>query len=370
MTARDKVTAIGGTAITYDAIGNPLSYDGWTFTWKAGRMLDSLVKTGTNAQFSYDHNGLRIKKVVNGVTTHYTLSGRNIVHMTQGSSDLHFFYDAQGRPAMVRFGGTDYFYVYDLQGDVVAMVDTDGTQVVEYMYDAWGAPISKTGSLASTLGSLNPFRYRGYVYDEETGLYYLRTRYYNPLWKRFISSDIWTGKIGSLVTHNLFAYTLGNPVKYYDPTGAGAITASPAKVAEAQELLSKVGYQLPDGEINYIEIGPEKYDEYGYSFINITIIANMEEEDDIRSSEFYDYYIIKKHMGLSELLNQYIVSNSAYSNINDAASSVDPSGLSVLFVGGGIVNKIMNGILGAWSNLTFAASVFTEICAQYVGLDE
>ena len=290
--------------------------------------------------------------------------------MTQGSSDLHFFYDAQGRPAMVRFGGTDYFYVYDLQGDVVAMVDTDGTQVVEYMYDAWGAPISKTGSLASTLGSLNPFRYRGYVYDEETGLYYLRTRYYNPLWKRFISSDIWTGKIGSLVTHNLFAYTLGNPVKYYDPTGAGAITASPAKVAEAQELLSKVGYQLPDGEINYIEIGPEKYDEYSYSFINITIIANMEEEDDIRSSEFYDYYIIKKHMGLSELLNQYIVSNSAYSNINDAASSVDPSGLSVLFVGGGIVNKIMNGILGAWSNLTFAASVFTEICAQYVGLDE
>ncbi|HIU14971.1 MAG TPA: DNRLRE domain-containing protein, partial [Candidatus Ventricola intestinavium] len=223
---KDKVTAIGGKAITYDAIGNPLSYDGWTFTWKAGRMLDSLVKTGTNAQFSYDHNGLRIKKVVNGVTTHYTLSGRNIVHMTQGSSDLHFFYDAQGRPAMVRFGGTDYFYVYDLQGDVVAMVDTDGTQVVEYMYDAWGAPISKTGSLASTLGSLNPFRYRGYVYDEETGLYYLRTRYYNPLWKRFISSDIWTGKIGSLVTHNLFAYTLGNPVKYYDPTGAGAITAS------------------------------------------------------------------------------------------------------------------------------------------------
>ena len=217
MTARDKVTAIGGKAIPYDAIGNPLSYDGWTFTWKAGRMLDSLVKTGTNAQFSYDHNGLRMKKVVNGVTTHYTLSGRNIVHMTQGSSDLHFFYDAQGRPAMVRFGGTDYFYVYDLQGDVVAMVDTDGTQVVEYMYDAWGAPISKTGSLASTLGSLNPFRYRGYVYDEETGLYYLRTRYYNPLWKRFLNAD--QCMTGGILSTNLFAYCKNIPAMGKDSNG-------------------------------------------------------------------------------------------------------------------------------------------------------
>lgn len=148
---KDKVTAIGGKAITYDTIGNPLTYDGWTFTWKAGRMLASMVKTGTNAQFTYDHNGLRIKKVVNGVTTNYTLNGNNIVHMTQGSNDLHFYYDAQGKPAMVRFNGTDYFYIYNLQNDAVAIVDTNGTQVVEYGYDAWGNPISKTGTLAATL---------------------------------------------------------------------------------------------------------------------------------------------------------------------------------------------------------------------------
>lgn len=139
--------------------------------------------------------------------------------MTQGSSDLHFFYDAQGRPAMVRFGGTDYFYVYDLQGDVVAMVDTDGTQVVEYMYDAWGAPISKTGSLASTLGSLNPFRYRGYVYDEETGLYYLRTRYYNPLWKRFINADTLIGYGTNVLGHNLFVYCDNLPIIRVDGNG-------------------------------------------------------------------------------------------------------------------------------------------------------
>ena len=70
---KDKLTAYNGKAITYDAIGNPLTYDGWTYTWKAGRMLHSLVKSGTNAQFAYDHNGQRVKKTVNGVVTEYTL---------------------------------------------------------------------------------------------------------------------------------------------------------------------------------------------------------------------------------------------------------------------------------------------------------
>ncbi len=214
---RDKVTAIGGKAITYDAIGNLLTYDGWTFTWKAGRMLASMVKTGTNAQFTYDHNGLRIKKVVNGVTTNYTLNGKNIVHMTQGSHDLHFFYDAQGKPGMVTYNDVDYFYVYNLQGDVVALIDANGTQVVEYGYDAWGYPISKTGSLAATIGTLNPFRYRGYVYDEETGLYYLQNRYYSPNWKRFINVD------QSLNEKNLFVYCLGSPIIRRDIDGNESI---------------------------------------------------------------------------------------------------------------------------------------------------
>lgn len=209
---KDKVTAIGGKAITYDAIGNPLTYDGWTFTWKAGRMLASMVKTGTNAQFTYDHNGLRIKKVVNGVTTNYTLNGKNIVHMTQGSNDLHFYYDAQGKPAMVRFNGTDYFYIYNLQNDAVAIVDTNGTQVVEYGYDAWGNPISKTGTLAATLGTLNPFRYRGYVYDEETGLYYLQSRYYSPNWKRFVNADV-------IMEGNAYSYCNDNPCNLMDDEG-------------------------------------------------------------------------------------------------------------------------------------------------------
>ena len=110
-------------------------------------------------------------------TTEYTLHGKNIVHMTQGASTLHFYYDAQSRPAVATYNGTDYAYLYSLQGDVIALVDGSGAKVVEYSYDAWGKPTGKTGTLSSTVGTVQPFRYRGYVYDKDTGLYYLRSRY-------------------------------------------------------------------------------------------------------------------------------------------------------------------------------------------------
>ena len=78
---------------------------------------------------------------------------------------------------------------------MIALIDSNGEKVVEYKYDAWGRILSKTGTMASTLGTLNPFRYRGYVYDEETGLYYLRSRYYNPEWARFLNADTRAGNI-------------------------------------------------------------------------------------------------------------------------------------------------------------------------------
>ena len=90
---------------------------------------------------------------------------------------------------MVEYNGVMYTYVHNLQGDIVGILDSTGAVVVEYSYDAWGRPTGVTGSMAGTLGALNPFRYRGYVYDEETGLYYLRSRYYNPVWQRFVNAD-------------------------------------------------------------------------------------------------------------------------------------------------------------------------------------
>ena len=106
-----------------------------------------------------------------------------------------------------------------LQGDVIALIDSNGKKVVEYKYDAWGRRLSKTGTMASTLGTLNPFRYRGYVYDEETGLYYLRSRYYNPEWGRFINADANLNSGYTLLSTNQFCYCLNTPIMGVDTDG-------------------------------------------------------------------------------------------------------------------------------------------------------
>ena len=183
-------------------------------------MLHSVNRPGTNVQFTYDHSGLRVQKRVNGVDTRYTLNGKHITHVQIGAdTHLHIFYDAHGRPSMVRWNGTDYAYLHNLQGDVVGLMDMQGARVVEYLYDAWGRPLGTTGPLAQTLGKANPFRYRGYVWDEETGLYYLRSRYYDPAWGRFLNADVVLGSSGSVLDHDVYAYCANDPVNRTDDLG-------------------------------------------------------------------------------------------------------------------------------------------------------
>ena len=209
---RDKLTAVNGNDIAYDAIGNPLNDGTWTYTWQNGRQLQKMQKSGVTAEFVYNADGLRVQKTVNGVVTKYTLHGKNVVHMTSGTDELHFFYDAQNRPAVVVYNGTAYAYVKSLQGDIVALLNGAGNVVVSYVYDAWGAPIGKSGSMAETLGSVQPFRYRGYVFDEETGLYYLRSRYYNSELGRFLNAD-------TIYYCNLFCYCKNSPTRRFDANG-------------------------------------------------------------------------------------------------------------------------------------------------------
>ena len=220
---RDKLTAVNGSTIRYDAIGNPLSDGTWTYTWQNGRQLQKMQKSGVTAEFVYNADGLRVQKTVNGVATKYTLHGKNVVHMTSGTDELHFFYDAQNRPAVVVYNGTAYAYVKSLQGDIVAILDENGNTVVSYGYDAWGAPLWCTGELAETLGKVQPFRYRGYALDEETELYYNQSRFYNPSIARFVTADttgVLTASLKSLTEKNLFAYCDNNSVMRKDIDGA------------------------------------------------------------------------------------------------------------------------------------------------------
>ncbi len=172
-------------------------------------------------EFKYNSASLRVQKKVtaNGKseTTDYTLHGKLVTHMTVGNDKLHFFYDNSSRPAKVDFNGTTYTYLHNLQGDIVGILDNGGNLVVEYKYDAWGRSISITGLLAATLGKHNPFRYRGYVYDEESGLYYLENRYCNTEWHRFINVDNILGQLDCF--KNAFAYCDNRCIVRCDPSG-------------------------------------------------------------------------------------------------------------------------------------------------------
>ncbi len=257
----DRLLSYGNEAIVYDAVGNPIVYKGKTASWQYGKQLTAY----DGNTFVYDARGRRIGK--NGMTYRYDHDG-NLLTQSNG---LSFLYDHTGLLALT-YRGETYLYRKDVQGNIIAMLDTNGNIVVKYVYDAWGnesktvdncfwrsetaqnvqSTFGKQGAEgaicdcdtrrlcdgggkclvdASTtnvaLADLNPFRYRSYYYDTETGLYFLKTRYYDPETGRFLSPDsveyLDPNTIGGL---NLYAYCNNNPVMNVDPDGHLVITTS------------------------------------------------------------------------------------------------------------------------------------------------
>ena len=215
---KDLLTAFDGNSISYDAIGNPTSYFNgtrWNFTWVNGRSL-ATASDGTNSlSFAYDAGGLRTSKTVNGVSYRYYYASGRLMRMTWGTNTIDFFYDANGTPYAMKYNGTAYYYITNLQGDVMRIVDGSQNTVTSYDYDPYGKVISATGTLAN----INPLRYRGYVYDQETGFYYLQSRYYDPTIGRFINADSYATTGQGIIGHNMFAYCKNNPVINIDLFG-------------------------------------------------------------------------------------------------------------------------------------------------------
>lgn len=221
---KDKLTEFDGNSITYDKNGNPLTYrDDMTFEWENGRILKNINTSDKAIQMNYDSNGMRTQKSVDGVKTNYYYdSSNNLFALTQGSDTLFFYYDNSGEVMSVSCNGTMYYYIKDLQDDITEIVDKDGKAVAEYAYDAWGNMLTENnGTLA--VGKLNPFRYRSYVYDEETGLYYLQSRYYDTLTGRFLNADVYCDtESGTPLSTNMFAYCENNAINKSDDEGKDA----------------------------------------------------------------------------------------------------------------------------------------------------
>jgi RHS repeat-associated protein len=205
---------------TYDTIGNPLTYrDGLSFAWANGRELATLTNNGISGTYTYNDSGIRTSKTYNGVTTDYTLNGSRIVHQDNGTTVLDFFYDENGNLYGFKEAGAMYYYVRNGQNDIIGILNSTGSQVVSYTYDSWGNPLTPTGSLASTIGADNPFRYRGYYFDSDTGLYYLNSRYYDSTVGRFINADGLVSASSTLLGSNMYGYCENNPLTHIDDSG-------------------------------------------------------------------------------------------------------------------------------------------------------
>lgn len=237
---KDKLATYDGKEFTYDNIGNPLTFDGASFTW-SGRELTTYSKDGKEITFQYDENGLRHRKTIkeNGVITEqydYVWSDGSLIAQTYtsytdevaASDTARFIYDSWGTlQGFILNDSETYLYAKNLQGDIIAIVDELGEVIVEYSYDAWGQVTFHETSLqnmtkASTLGFVSPFTYRGYCYDYDIELYYLQSRYYSAEIGRFINTDdtqIAIATQSEILGANLFAYCNNNPVVNVDHTG-------------------------------------------------------------------------------------------------------------------------------------------------------
>ena len=228
---KDQLLSWNGKSYAYDAGGNPTVLRGMALTWGEGRRLKRIAATAGEVTFAYDSDGKRVKKTSGNTETKYyyngsTLSG--LVRTTTGNTGttkttVQFVYDAEGKPFLLRLNGkTDYFYLYNGLGDVVGLVDSSNKVVVRYQYNSWGKVTLSEDTSGVSLATLNPFCYRKYVYDPETGLYCLGSRYYDPEVGRFVNADdtdVIFAKPQELYHKNLYVYCYNNPVVRRDIQG-------------------------------------------------------------------------------------------------------------------------------------------------------
>ena len=178
--------------------------------------------------YTYTPDGIRSSKTVNGTKTEYLLNGTQILAQKTGSDVMWFFYDSTGTRIGVQQGNVTAYYMYNLQGDVVGLADAaTGKIIAKYLYDAWGKCVSVENADGYTIGTANPFRYCGYYYDNDTGLYYLQSRYYDPEVGRFINADVFASTdTKDLLGTNMFAYCENNPINNHDSNGDFCIASA------------------------------------------------------------------------------------------------------------------------------------------------
>lgn len=276
-TWKDKLTSYKkttGTTVTlekdleYDNIGNPTSWvDGKIMSWTNGRRLTYITDPDIgNTTYKYNSDGLRTAKLHSRDTEYYILDGSYVGEKTTIDGTeyvISYIYDENGSPAGITVNGSTYYFVKNVQGDVIGIVNYLGNVMAKYTYDAWGKPISVynvSGLITSEthIAHLNPFRYRGYMYDQETGFYYLNTRYYDPVVGRFLNADdpsLVTATPNALTDKNLYAYCDNNPVMRSDDGGEFWMVVGAAVGALVGGAVSAISQYATTGKVDWKVVG-------------------------------------------------------------------------------------------------------------------
>ena len=248
---KDQLTSWGsyGTSyFAYDSSGNPTKYKGKTLTWEGKRLTKYSASSTSNMELSYDGSGMLIgytqsdtytdwagAQYTNVYSREMTRDGDRILTekvtsidgalLTNDVKNVKYMYDAKGASGMI-VDGTKYYFRKNIFGDVVEIYNESGAKCAEYAYDAWGTCYTTLDT--NGVGSLNPFRYRGYYFVSRIGLYYLTTRFYDYTTGRFINADVPSICFDDGLTLpegcNLYSYCRNNPISYVDPTGHFAIS--------------------------------------------------------------------------------------------------------------------------------------------------
>lgn len=282
----------------YDAMGNPTKYRDETLSWSHGRCLDKFADI---VSYTYNANGIRTKKVINKDKIHwkentdvvesskefslsYYLNGNKIIKQYDKCNDMLFYYGAEnviGFQLKNSAIDADYYYKKNAQNDIIGIYSTNGTQIVEYVYDAWGNQrikyLNNQGEMVDLsedyeynnldeinafIAIKNPFRYRSYYYDFETNLYYLNSRYYDPQLGRFINADDISILSESKVIFNglnVYIYCGNNPINYFDPSGKFLLSILLGLlITSVTVAVVNVGVQLVSDVVNFAITGKWK----------------------------------------------------------------------------------------------------------------